>query len=98
MGSEDGKESKNIIIQNGFIDYARRDGISITSANNLEINSVFISNTFGTLPMAGIQIEPSLPEENIKGESIKNIYTYNNSIGISVNLQTFSIKKGFQKE
>lgn len=98
IGSEDGKVSNNIIIQNGFIDYARRDGISITSANNLEINSVFISNTFGTLPMAGIQIEPSLSEEVIKEVSIKNIYTYNNSIGIGINLQSFSIAKGLSKK
>lgn len=98
VGSEDGKVSSNIIIQNGFIDYARRDGISITSVNNLEINSVFISNTFGTLPMAGIQIEPSLSEEVIKEVSIGNIYTYNNSIGMGVNLQSFSIANGFPKE
>lgn len=97
IGSEDGKVSANISIKNGFIDHSRRDGISITSANNLQINNVFISNTFGTLPMVGIQIEPSLHEEDIKGVSIKNIYTYNNPIGVCVNLQSFSIKNGSQK-
>ncbi|MFH6944320.1 right-handed parallel beta-helix repeat-containing protein [Flavobacterium sp. FlaQc-50] len=98
VGSEDGNVSSNVVVKNGFIDRARRDGISITSADNLLVDSVFISNTFGTLPMSGIQIEPSLHKETIKNINLSNIYTYNNPGGIVVNLQSFSIKKSAQKE
>jgi len=97
VGSENGKVSTNIILKNGFIDHARRNGISITSANNLQITSVFISNTYGTLPMAGIQIEPSLYDEEIKKVNLRNIYTFNNQIGVGLNLQSFSIKNKSQK-
>ncbi|MBF4486003.1 right-handed parallel beta-helix repeat-containing protein [Flavobacterium sp. CSZ] len=98
VGSEDGKVSSNIVIKNGSIDNARRDGISITSANNLHIDSVFISNTFGTLPMNGIQIEPSLYKETLKDVNLSNIYTFNNPGGFCINLQAFSIKNNPQKE
>lgn len=92
VGSENGKVSSNIFIKNGFIDFARRDGISITSANNLDIDHVFISNTYGTLPMSGIQIEPSLYSETIQDVKLNNIYTFNNSGGLIINLQSFSVK------
>ncbi|WP_166921689.1 right-handed parallel beta-helix repeat-containing protein [Flavobacterium poyangense] len=98
VGSENGKVSSDVVVKNGFIDRARRDGISITSANNLLIDSVFIANTFGTLPMSGIQIEPSLYNETINNVNLNNIYTYNNPGGIAVNLQSFSIKNNPQKK
>ncbi|WP_337967380.1 right-handed parallel beta-helix repeat-containing protein [uncultured Flavobacterium sp.] len=98
VGSEDGKVSSNIVVKNGWIDYARRDGISITSANNLHIDSVFISNTYGTLPMNGIQIEPSLYNETLKDVNLSNIYTFNNPGGLGINLQAFSIKNNPQKQ
>nr|WP_315255280.1 hypothetical protein [uncultured Flavobacterium sp.] len=98
VGSENGNVSSNIVVKNGFIDHARRDGISITSANSLLIDSVFISNTFGTLPMSGIQIEPSLHKETIKNINLSNIYTYNNPGGLIINLQSFSIKNSPGKQ
>ena len=51
---------KNVRVTNVWIDQARRDGISITSAENLVLNNILISNTHGTLPEMAIQIEPSL--------------------------------------
>jgi hypothetical protein len=98
VGSENGKVSSNVFLKNGYIDHARRDGISITSANNLTVDAVFIANTFGTLPMTGLHIEPSLHEETIKNISLSNIYTYNNRVGFGVNLQAFSVKNKPQKE
>lgn len=98
IGSENGNVSSDIVVKNGFIDYARRDGISITSANNLLVDSVFISNTFGTLPMSGIQIEPSLHKEIIHNINFSNIYTYNNPGGFVINLQSFSVKNSPGKE
>ncbi|MEM0575283.1 hypothetical protein [Flavobacterium polysaccharolyticum] len=98
IGSENGKVSSNIVVKNGFIDFARRDGVSITSADNLDIDYVFISNTYGTLPMSGIQIEPSLYSEIIQNVKLKNIYTYNNPGGLIINLQSFSAKSGLNKK
>ncbi|MBP4141515.1 right-handed parallel beta-helix repeat-containing protein [Flavobacterium sp. P4023] len=97
IGSENGSVSSDIIIKNGFIDNARRDGISITSANNLLVDSVFIANTSGTLPMTGIQIEPSLNSETLNNITLSNIYTFNNPGGLGINLNTFSSKNNPKK-
>jgi len=86
IGSDNGKFSK-IIIENSWIDNARRNGISITSLINGTINNVFISNTNGTSPECGIDIEPSLNSELLKNVNISNIETFNNKAGaLSINL------------
>lgn len=101
IGSEKGKTSKNVRVTNVWIDQARRDGISITSAENLVLNNILISNTHGTLPEMAIQIEPSLHTEELKKIKIFNVHSVNNKTGaFTVNLKSFNHtgKKKVEKE
>jgi len=78
----------NVKVVNGVIDYCRRNGISITDGDSIEIINPIISNTQGTLPMCGIDIEPNnnkALEDNIH---ILNPKTFNNSsAGIEIYLK-----------
>ncbi|KAB2941435.1 MAG: right-handed parallel beta-helix repeat-containing protein [Hyphomicrobium sp.] len=59
-------------------DYNRRQGLSVIEADGLLVaNSVF-SNTRGTAPMAGIDLEPNLDEELIKNVRIVSSKFLNN--------------------
>ena len=73
-----GDQSKNVTIDGGWIDLARREGVSIISGINLKIKNLTISNTHGTLPMCGIQIEPNFPTDYFINIDIRNITGYNN--------------------
>lgn len=55
-----GKNSNNIVIKNCNLDYGRRQGVSITSADSVFIKNCTISNISGTNPQYGIDIEPNL--------------------------------------
>ncbi len=91
IGSEKGGVSENVYIYNTSIDYARRNGISLTSGINVFFENLLISNTLGTLPMCGIDIEPSSSGEYIKNININNVTTFNNQTGgIAINLNSFS--------
>lgn len=70
--------SKDIIIQNCFIDNNRRNGISVISAENLIINNTTISNTNGTNPNTGLDIEPNSPLNSLKKIQIEKLITFNN--------------------
>ncbi len=86
VGSEDGKYSSNILIDGGWIDQARRNGISVTSAKDTDIKNILISNTHGTLPECAIDVEPSLFPEIIQNVNFNNITTFNNkSASFAVN-------------
>lgn len=83
--------SANVKIVNSILDNNRRNGISITSVDGLDINNVIVANTNGTLPMSGIDIEPSNANEVAKNIQLSNIFTYNNvKGGIIVNLNKLS--------
>lgn len=93
IGSEDDGYSENVHINNGWIDNARRNGISITSGKGLYINHVLISNTNGTLPECGIDIEPSWDKHILQNVNLTDVYTFNNKVGgISVNMNGLSVK------
>lgn len=88
IGSEDGGFSENVRIDGAWIDNARRNGISITSAKNIYVHRVLISNTFGHDPQCGIDIEPSWYKDVIENVNITNVYTFNNALaGIEINMQ-----------
>lgn len=79
LGIQNAKKSnENISIEGGIIDYSRRNGISITSGKDIHLNNIEIYNTYGTNPMAGIDIEPNKDSDLIKNVSLKNIITCNN--------------------
>ncbi|TWT07047.1 hypothetical protein FQV26_04330 [Planococcus sp. CPCC 101016] len=77
--SLEAKFSENIQILNPTLINNRRQGISIISAKNLEIVNANISNTSGTLPESGIDIEPNTPEELLQNIRITNLTTKDNA-------------------
>ncbi|NIF04294.1 hypothetical protein F3J23_02475 [Chryseobacterium sp. Tr-659] len=93
VGSETGSFSEDVIIDGGWIDNVRRNGITITSGRNVKVENILISNTHGTLPEIGLHIEPSLYEEILENINIQKVYTYNNGVaGLGINLHAFSNK------
>lgn len=69
----------NVLVKYGSIDNVRRNGIAIISGINLTIDSLQISNTNGTDPSCGIDIEPDKNKLNIVNNIVlNNIFTYNN--------------------
>ncbi|MEG0761183.1 right-handed parallel beta-helix repeat-containing protein [Chryseobacterium sp.] len=91
IGSEDGIFSENIVVDGGWVNKVRRNGISVTSAKNVVLKNILISNTYGHDPQCGIDIEPSWEKDILKNIYLKNIYTYHNlAAGISINLNAFN--------
>lgn len=87
-------ESENIKIEGGYLDCNRRNGISIISGKKIYINNIFISNTHGTLPMAGIDIEPNENSNTLERIKLYNVNTYNNGdAGIAIILLNMIGKK-----
>src|SRR5690554_958902 len=77
INSQKDKQSRNVLIRNGHIDNARRNGISIISGENITIDNVLVSNTNGTRPAAGIDIEPNHRTDVLKNITLKDIKTIN---------------------
>lgn len=80
-----GGNSSNINISNLHVDNNRRNGISIISGSNIYITNTVISNTKGTLPECGIDIEPNSSSEVLNNIVINNVITYNNN-GDGINI------------
>jgi hypothetical protein len=78
LGESNGIASHNITISNGIIDNNRRNGISVISADGLYISNIILSNTNGTNPQAGIDLEPNRNDNKLININMKNIYTFNN--------------------
>lgn len=94
--SKKGIPSTEIFLYNGFLDNNRRNGLSITSAKNVTIESLVSSNTHGTLPMYGLVIEPNNNEDVIEKIFIRNVKTYNNEEG-GVNININKLGRGENK-
>ncbi|KQS93121.1 right-handed parallel beta-helix repeat-containing protein [Chryseobacterium sp. Leaf394] len=91
IGSEDGGFSENVVVDGGWINKARRNGISVTSAKNVVLKNILISNTYGHDPQCGIDIEPSWEKDIVNNILLKNIYTFHNQVaGIAINLNEFN--------
>ncbi|WP_262148530.1 right-handed parallel beta-helix repeat-containing protein [Chryseobacterium foetidum] len=94
IGSEDGGFSENVVVESGWINKARRNGISVTSAKNVVLKNILISNTYGHDPQCGVDIEPSWEKDVLNNISLKNIYTFHNQVaGIAINLNEFNRQK-----
>jgi hypothetical protein len=78
LGSYGSMVNTDITIGNCFLDNNRRNGISIISGINITISNTLISNTNGTAPMSGIDLEPNSNNEFLKNVALKNIITFNN--------------------
>ncbi|PLK42243.1 right-handed parallel beta-helix repeat-containing protein [Emticicia sp. TH156] len=91
IGSESNGVSKNVTVRNVWIDNARRNAISVTSAINASIHNVLLCNTNGTLPECGVDVEPSLSGEYLQNVKFRNLYSYNNkNAAFNINLGSFS--------
>ena len=75
---EDGTNNTNITISGAHINNVRRNGISVISVDGLKLISPHISNTNGTAPMSGIDLEPNNSHEEMKNVQISDAVTENN--------------------
>lgn len=71
--------SESIVLDHPICDNNRRQGISVISCNGLDIISPVLTNTNGTLPQAGIDFEPNVPENCLENIRVVNPLTKNNS-------------------
>lgn len=78
IGTFKNTTNSNIKIANCFIDNNRRNGISIISGKDVEIKNTTISNSNGTYPMSGIDLEPNTNSELLSNIVISNVTTFNN--------------------
>lgn len=79
---------ENITIKDCTLDNNYRQGISVVSIKNGTISNCILSNTNGTLPEAGIDIEPDDPSERIENLTISKCRFFNNN-GNGLQLTTF---------
>jgi Right handed beta helix region len=78
IGGPPGNPSANIVLENVVADNNRRQGLSITSARNVRVVDSTFSNTNGTSPQYGIDIEPNGPGDAISGIKLRRIHTVRN--------------------
>ncbi len=76
---------QHILIDNVVSDNNLRQGLSIESGIHVAVRNSVFSNTHGTAPQAGIDIEPIVPEAIVKEVSITNCSFLQNS-GVSLQL------------
>lgn len=70
-----GGESRNVRINNCLLDNGRRQGISITSGSNIQIDNCIITNVAGTAPQYAIDVEPNKGDavSDVKIENVKAV-------------------------
>ncbi len=79
---------ENILIKNCRFSNNYRQGLSVTSAKDLTILNCEFSETNGTLPEDGIDLEPDIPEERLENILIKDCRIFNN-FGNAIQLALF---------
>lgn len=90
IGSSSNPLPTNILLNNVSTDNARRNGISIVNGINVIVLNPLLENTRGTLPMAGIDIEPNnSTDEKLKGIRIINPTSRNNGTGILCAIRSY---------
>lgn len=80
IGGTDNVSSSEIEIKGGVIDNNRRNGISIVSGYDILLEHIVLSNTNGTLPMAGIDLEPNGNTDSLNNIKLNNITSFNNAM------------------
>jgi len=84
--------SINVTVKNVTSDNNRRQAITIGKANGVLIDSCILTNTHGTKPMAGIDIEPD--KDTAQNITIQNcLLAYNKGNGIEIYVNRFSAVK-----
>jgi len=72
------RPSQNIVIRDCIFDNNYRQGISVESVENLRVDNCIFKNTSGTLPSAGIDIEPHNTKGKLTDIVISNCISANN--------------------
>ncbi|MCX7513934.1 right-handed parallel beta-helix repeat-containing protein [Frateuria hangzhouensis] len=87
------KVSENVTIMNVVSDHNRRQGLSITPAKHVYVVNSTFSNTRGTLPEAGIDIEPQVqgPTSSIRLENNTFVGNHGNGIELHTNISDIAI-------
>ncbi|RKU35661.1 hypothetical protein C6496_15240 [Candidatus Poribacteria bacterium] len=65
-GSKECSFSEDVLLRDITCDNHYRQGISVISAENLKVENCKFSNTWGTPPCSGVDIEPDKSEQRIK--------------------------------
>ena len=78
LGVQQEAINKNIIIKNAYLEYNRRDGISIIAVDGLVIDKMYAGFTNGTSPMCGLNFEPDSPKDELKNIVLRDITTQSN--------------------
>jgi polygalacturonase len=82
---------KNVLIKDCVCDNNYRQGISVISVEKLRIDNCTLSNTKGTPPAAGIDLEPDFPKDKLIDIVISHCISYNNDgPGFTVNTSKLS--------
>jgi hypothetical protein len=84
------KYSSNIQIKDVVCDNNHRNGISVTSAQNILIENCVLKNTHGTSPQAGIDFEPNLYDDLLTNCTLKKCELSNNEGGINIALLPYT--------
>lgn len=84
--------SENVNIYYPIIENNRRNGVTIASAKNLKLVKPVISNTYGTSPMAAIDIEPSSHNYILENVVLESPVTFHSRYGIILALSHLSGK------
>lgn len=71
---------QGVLIERVLADHNRRNGITVISAKDLTIRDCVVSNTNGTLPASGIDLEPNSRAEFMQNVLIENVQSANNGI------------------
>jgi Right handed beta helix region/Secretion system C-terminal sorting domain len=83
--------SENIVIKDCISDNHRRQGISIISAQNLTVENCTFKNTVGTLPEAGVDLEPDQAHHRLVNVLFSNCqFRENNGNGIRISVQNLT--------
>jgi hypothetical protein len=82
----------DIYIENMFSDNNRRQGMSVVSVDGLLVNGALVTNSNGTPPQSGIDLEPDYDTDILNNIHLLNIVTKNNTsgYGITINLNSFT--------
>lgn len=84
--------SRNITVKNVISDNNRRQGLTVGKANQVFIDSCVFTNTNGTKPMCGIDIEPDRDTaQNIK--ITNSVFAYNKGNGVEIYVNSSSVVK-----
>lgn len=79
VGDEGGRPSKNVTIDGIVATNNRRQGMSVEGVDGLLVNNSEFSNTSGTAPECGVDIEPWSSKNTVRNVTFSNCQFLNNN-------------------